>query len=226
MAGGSKIARPRVRWVPPRATGGGRTGLAKRVARRGRRSKAVAGRAARRRTPRQRVQARLEEPVAAVVQQAVEPALEAVVTALLGRERYSRRRPAPPRLLGAACSRCGVDWTGRAVRAGPYSRTLLTLLAAVRVRGPRLRCGCGGTIPVGCATLGRYERAWGDVQERARDLAGRCVSWTDARTGVAWTRRTSRRRWPRWRERSRRRSGTVRRSPGRGSRARPGRPTI
>jgi transposase-like protein len=80
-----------------------------------------------------------------------------------------------------------LDWTWRAFRAGHYSRTLLTLLAAVRVRVPRLRCCCGGTIPVGFATIGRYERGWGDVQERARELAGLCVSLADARTVLAWT---------------------------------------
>jgi transposase-like protein len=161
--------------------------MAQRVARRGQRSKAVAVSAARRRTQRRAVQARIHEQVAAVVQQAVEQALEAEVTALLGRARYSLRRTAPPRLLGAACSRCGLDWTWRAFRAGHYARTLLTLLAAVRVRVPRLRCCCGGTIPVGFATVGRYERGWGDVQERARELAGLCVSLTDARAVLAWS---------------------------------------
>jgi transposase-like protein len=129
----------------------------------------------------------VQQQVGEVVRQAVEAALEAEVTALLGRERYIRRRTAPPRLLGAACSRRGLAWTWRSYRAGHYSRTLLTLLAAVVVRVPRLRCCCGGTIPLAFATIGRYERGWGDVQERARELAGLCVSLEDARTVLAWT---------------------------------------
>src|SRR5215210_7211445 len=159
----------------------------KKVAQRKRRSKAAAVSGARRRAAQREVQAAVQQQVAAVVRQAVEAALEAEVTALLGRERYTRRRTASPRVLGAACSRCGLDWTWRGYRDGHYARTLLTLLAAIVVRVPRLRCCCGGTIPLGFATVGRYERGWGDVQERARELAGRCRSLADTRTVLAWT---------------------------------------
>jgi transposase-like protein len=79
-----------------------------------------------------------------------------------------------------------MDWTWRSYRAGHYVRTLLTLLAAVVVRVPRLRCWCGGTLPLTFATIGRYERCWGDLQERARELAGLCLSLADARTVLAW----------------------------------------
>jgi len=41
-------------------------------------------------------------------------------------------------------------------------------------------------VPVEFATLGRYERVWGDVQERARQLAGLCLSLHDAREVLAW----------------------------------------
>jgi transposase-like protein len=64
-------------------------------------------------------------------------------------------------------------------RAGHYRRTLLLLSAAVRVRVPRLACRCGGTVPLAFATFGRYERSWADVQERARQLAGLCLSLRD-----------------------------------------------
>jgi putative transposase len=161
--------------------------MAKKVTQRGRRGKPVEVSRARRRAQQRAVQARIQERVGAVVQRAVEEALEAEVTALLGRERYTRRRSAPPRPLGAVCSRCQQNWTWRGWRAGHYRRTLLTLRAAVAVRVPRLRCWCGGTIPLAFATIGRYARGWGDVQERARELAGLCVSLTDARTILAWT---------------------------------------
>ncbi len=35
--------------------------------------------------------------------------------------------------------------------------------------------------------MGRYQRVWTEVQERARELAGLCVSLHDARTVLAWT---------------------------------------
>jgi putative transposase len=156
------------------------------VPRLGRRGKPAAVSGARRRAQQRAVQARVHEQVRAVVRQAVEAALEAEVTALLGRGRYTRRRSAPPRPLGAVCSRCGLDWTWRGYRAGYYRRALLTLQAAVEVRVPRLRCCGGGTIPLEFASFGRYERAWGDLRERARELAGLCVSLADARTVLAW----------------------------------------
>jgi hypothetical protein len=78
-----------------------------------------------------------------------------------------------------ACARCRLDWGPRRWRAGHYRRTLLLLYAAVRVRVPRLACRCGGTVPLAFATFGRYERSWADVQERARPLAGLCVSLRD-----------------------------------------------
>jgi transposase-like protein len=159
----------------------------RKVAQRRRRSKATGVSGARRRAAQRAVQAVVQQQVAAVVRQAVEAALATEVTALLGRERYTRRRTAPPRVLGAACSRCGLDWTWRGYRDGHYLRTLLTLLAAVEVRVPRLRCCCGGTIPLAFATVARYARGWGDVQERARELAGLCLSLADARTVLAWT---------------------------------------
>src|SRR4051794_11183980 len=161
--------------------------MAKKVTRRGRRGKPAEVSRARQRAQQRVVREQVQQQVGEVVRQAVEAALEAEVTAGLGRERYTRRRSAPPRPLGAVCSRCQQDWTWRSYRAGHYPRTVLTLLAAVTVRVPRLRCCCGGTIPVAFATVGRYERAWGDVQERARELAGLCVSLQDARTVLAWT---------------------------------------
>src|ERR1051325_7259746 len=154
----------------------------KKVAQQRRRSKAPVVSGARRRAAQPAVQAAVQQRVTELVRRAVEAALDDEVTALLGRGRYTRRRTAPPRLLGAARSRCGLDWTWRGYRDGHYARTLLTLLAAVVVRVPRLRCCCGGTIPLGFATLRPYEWGWGDLQERARELAGLCVSLQDART--------------------------------------------
>ena len=72
---------------------------------------------------------------------------------------------------GARCSRCGQDWRARFVRAGHYPRTLLLALADVTVQVPRVGCICRGTVPLEFATLGRDERGWSDLQERARQLA-------------------------------------------------------
>jgi putative transposase len=141
---------------------------------------------ARRRAQQQAVRRRVGAAVATVLRTELEAALEAEVTALLGRPWYARRGTAPLRPAGVVCSRCGQDWAPRLVRAGHYTRTLLTALAAVELRVPRVGCRCRGTVPVEFATLGRYERVWGDVQERARQLAGLCLSLHDAREVLAW----------------------------------------
>jgi hypothetical protein len=50
---------------------------------------------------------------------------------------------------------------------------------------PRVACLCRGTVPLEFAALGRYQRGWGDVQERARELAGLRPSLADAREVLA-----------------------------------------
>lgn len=158
-----------------------------RVARRTKRRKAKAAQAkqACQRAQQRAVQARLHAQMACLVQEVMEGALEAEVSALLGREAYARRTSAPKRRTGASCNRCGQDWAPRFSRAGSYRRTLLTVTAAVVVRVPRVACVCGGTVGVPWTTLAPYQRSWGDLQERARQLAGLCLSLRDVREVLA-----------------------------------------
>jgi transposase-like protein len=150
--------------------------MAQRVARRKRRGKPQAIGGARRRAQQRAVQAQVRAAITRVVQETVQQALADEVTALLGRAPYQRRVTAPQRPAGARCSRCGQDWAPRCARAGSYPRTLLTLEAGIALRVPRVSCVCGGQVPLEFATFGRYERSWGEVQERARQLAGLCLS--------------------------------------------------
>ena len=162
--------------------------MAVRVARSGRRRKTRAAVATRERqqAQQQTVRARLRQEMAALVQRVVEDALEAEVTALLGRAAYARRATAPQRATGARCNRCQQDWAPKFARAGSYRRTLLTLEAAVVLRVPRVSCSCGGQVAVPFTTVGRYERSWGELHERARQLAGLCLSLQDTREVLAW----------------------------------------
>lgn len=159
--------------------------MATRVPRRKRRGKPRPVAAAQRRAQQRAVQQRLQADITHVVQQTLERALADEVTALLGRERYARRRTGPQRRAGAACSQCGLDWAPRLSRAGSYPRQVLTLQALVPLRVPRVSCVCGGTVPLEFATFGRYARSWDDVQERARQLAGLCVALRDIREVLA-----------------------------------------
>lgn len=150
--------------------------MAQKVTRRKRRGKPTAVSGARRRAQQRAVQAQLRAVLTQVVQETMQQVLADEVTALLGRGPYQRRATAPQRPAGARCSRCGQDWAPRFARAGSYPRTLLTLAALVALRVPRVSCVCGGQVPLEFATFGRYQRSWGEVQERARQLAGLCLS--------------------------------------------------
>jgi transposase-like protein len=159
--------------------------MAGRVARRAKRRKAAQVAAARRRAAQRRVRAELRVEVAGAVKATVERALRREVTEVVGRERYERRATAGRETTAARCSGCGANWSPRFWRAGSYRRTLLTVAAAVELRVPRVGCICGGTVPLEFAAVGRYERCWGDLQERARELAGLCLSLADAREVLA-----------------------------------------
>lgn len=159
--------------------------MAARVARRAKRRKAATVAAARRRAAQRQVRAELRVEVERAVKATVERALEREVAALVGREKYARRATAAWETTAARCSACGASWSTRFWRAGSYRRTLLTVAAAVELRVPRVGCLCGGTVPLAFAALGRYERGWGDLQERARELAGLCLSLADAREVLA-----------------------------------------
>lgn len=161
--------------------------MAQRVARRRRGSKPRAVNAEQRRAQQQRVGATIRAGIAQVVQQSVEGALQAEVTALLGRAKYARRQAAPAEAAAVRCEHCGQAWRPRLRRAGSYPRTLLTSVAAVRVRVPRVGCRCGGTVRVAFTTITPYVRSWGDVEERARELAGLCLSLQDMRQVLAWS---------------------------------------
>ena len=140
---------------------------------------------AERRAAQAAVQEKLEADLRLVVRRAVERALADEVTALLGRERYERRRAARPGRTAATCSRCRIGWTTRFRRAGSYGRTLLTIPARVGARVPRVGCICGGTVRLEFETIAPYERSWGDVQAWARELSGLCLSLGDAREVLA-----------------------------------------
>lgn len=111
-----------------------------------------------------------------VVAVVVEQTLQEEIAALLGREKAVRRDLADPIQVKAACNRCGTSLRRSFYRGGSYVRTLLTTVAFVDVRVPRLSCVCGGTVDLQFDLFAPYQRIWFDLQERVRQLAGLCVS--------------------------------------------------
>jgi len=160
--------------------------MAQRVARRKRRGKPGPVSRKRRREQLRAVLTDLRVAIRLTVQEAIQTALDGEVTALLGRPKYARRHTAPRRSVGARCSACSQDWAPRFRRDGHYRRALLTTYAAIEIAMPRVSCVCGGMVLLEFATVARYQRCWGDVPERARELAGLCLSLRDLREVLAW----------------------------------------
>src|SRR5256886_15006457 len=120
--------------------------MAHKVPGRARRHKPAEVRRDRRRAQQQTVRRALGEQMATVIRTGIEAALEAEMTALVGRPKYARRATAPLQATGARGSRCGQDWARRGARAGHDPRTLLTGLAAGVGRGPRVAWICRGAV--------------------------------------------------------------------------------
>jgi transposase-like protein len=139
-----------------------------------------------RRQQQRKVKAHIDEVVANVVQETIEQALRDEVTQLLGRAKGQRRNHHDQALVEARCNRCGSSHRRQFYRAGYYSRGLLTFAAWGQIAVPRISCSCGGMVDFESAYFAPYERVWFDVQERARQLAGLCVSLRDGVEVLAW----------------------------------------
>lgn len=139
-----------------------------------------------RRERQRKVKAEIDEAIVNVVRGAIERALQDEVTQLLGRAKGERRNPADPTVVEAVCNRCGTRHRRYFYRAGYYPRGLLTSAAWGKIAAPRISCLCGGMVDFESAYLVPYGRVWFDVEERARQLAGLCVSLRDGVEVLAW----------------------------------------
>jgi transposase-like protein len=142
------------------------------------------------RKQRRERQRQLQEQIDAILpdllRQTLENALQEEVTALLGREKSVRRDLADWTEVEARCNRCQACYRAQFYRDGFYSRSLLTFEAWVQLKVPRLRCVCGGVVDFSSAYLEPYARLWFDLEERARELAGLCLSLRDSVAVLSW----------------------------------------
>ena len=139
-----------------------------------------------RRQQQHKIKAQIDEAVIKLVQETLEISLQDEVAQLLGRAKGERRNPEDPIQVEASCNRCGTHYRRYFYRAGYYPRGLLTFAAWATISVPRLSCVCGGMVDFESAYFEPYGRAWFDVQERARQLAGLCVSLRDGVEVLAW----------------------------------------
>jgi len=140
----------------------------------------------RRRDQQGRLQVEVDGAITRIVREVIEEALQSEVTCLVGRAKGERRDPVDRQEVAAACNRCGQCYRHRFYRAGSYERGLLSFEAWCRIAVPRVRCVCGGMVDVEFTTLAPYGRHWFDLAERARELAGLCVSLRDGVEILAW----------------------------------------
>ena len=140
----------------------------------------------RRREAQGRVQRRIKEAIARLVEGAIEEALQGEVTELLNRAKGERRDLGDLTMVEASCNRCKTHYRGRFYRGGFYPRGLLTFDAWGQIQVPRVRCLCGGMVDLEFVHLVPYGRLWFDLEERARELAGLCVSLRDGVEILSW----------------------------------------
>jgi transposase-like protein len=136
--------------------------------------------AAERRAHQQSIKREVMAGVGAVVTLALEQALRGEVAGLLGRSKGQRRELADQTQVDATCTGCGSSLRRDFYRAGSYLRGLVTGPAYVDIRVPRLSCVCGSSVSFEFALFAPYQRVWFDLEERARQLAGLCLSLRDS----------------------------------------------
>ncbi len=139
-----------------------------------------------RRKQQRRLQRQTDEAIREVVREAIQRALREEVALLLGRAKSERRDPLDQSEVAACCNRCQTHLRARFYRAGFYRRSLLTFEVFVEIRVPRLSCVCGGMVDFESLHLEPYDRLWFDLEERARELAGLCVSLRDSVEVLSW----------------------------------------
>lgn len=139
-----------------------------------------------RREQQRELQRQTEESIREVVRGAFEQALRDEVSTLLGRLPSARRDLLDPTSVAACCNRCRTCLRARFYRAGFYRRSLLTFEVFVEIRVPRVSCVCGGMVDFESLHLEPYGRVWFDLEARARELAGLCVSLRDSVKVLSW----------------------------------------
>lgn len=132
------------------------------------------------------VQKRIDEAIIETVRETVEQVLKNEVTQLLGRAKGERRDLTDRTVVVARCNKCQTQHRSQFYRDGFYQRGLLTFEVWGQIKAPRVSCVCGGMVDFEFVHLAPYGRVWFDLEERARELAGLCVSLRDSVEVLAW----------------------------------------
>jgi hypothetical protein len=138
------------------------------------------------RCSQRRLQAQIDKLISELIGDSLEQSLQVETTQLLGRGKSERRDLDDDTVVEARCNKCGSRYRRQFYRAGFYKRSLLSLESWVQIRVPRLSCTCGGMVDFEYEHLEPYGRLWFDIQQRARELGGLCISLRDGVEVLAW----------------------------------------
>lgn len=139
----------------------------------------------RRRRQRQ-LQGVIDRSLSEIVRGRFEAALQDEITELLGRPKHARRKRTDATVVRARCNKCGTQFRRQFSRAGTYPRSILTFAVWSSLAVPRVSCDCAGMVDLEFEHLEPYGRVWFDLEERARELAGLCVSLRDSVEVLSW----------------------------------------
>jgi len=145
--------------------------------------------ASQRRRRQRQLQATIDRSMSEIVRGSFEAALQGEITELLGRPKHARRNRTDPTVVRVRCNKCGTQLRRQFSRAGFYSRSILTFATGSSLAVPRVSCDCAGMVDVEFEHLASYGRVWVDLEERARELAGLCVSLRDSVEVLSWENR-------------------------------------
>lgn len=126
----------------------------------------------------------IEACVLYVVKQCIEAALEAEVTAQLGRAHHQRRDTVTPKQVKARCQRCGSHNRQDFRRNGHYPRDLNTCWGQVRLQMPQVECVCDGAVKIPFQSLRPRQRVWEDVSGLIRKQFGQGLSLREIKTDL------------------------------------------
>ncbi len=139
-----------------------------------------------RRQQQREVQQQVDAVVGEVTQKALEQGLLDEVAQLLGRAKGERRDLDDLTVVEACCNRCKTQYRRQFYRGGFYRRSLLTFEVWTKIKVPRISCVCGGMVDFEFVQIKPYARVWFDLEARARELAGLCLSLRDSVEVLAW----------------------------------------
>jgi hypothetical protein len=117
--------------------------------------------------------------------------LEAELLRWLGREPYVRRDRLSGRRLPVSCPQCGSSYLRDFSRNGRRRRHLLTQYGLLEIWLPRVRCQCGGSVPIPFEVLPRWRHVWHDLQWQVQDWADKALSLRQMQQDLAQTLDTS-----------------------------------